>query len=1006
MDVTGVVLSCVIALAGAVSAVEPVVVERGPHHNVLQFVETEAIEGQSISTTNLVTQLGSGLNFFDPNQNIWRPSSGEIELLENGAIYRQGQFKLIFASDIANPNGNLEWYPTPDQHIVVQTIGLAITEDATGDSLWLGLVKSTQGFLTDSSTVTYPDCFDQVKADVRISVNPLGSGYQADVIVREKIINPFEGPAHIEVWTQVISGPEPQLEVGSVRRSAEQSDIDTQLKFGNMSIGVGHAFLIGADRKEPKTSVGQPVRVAKEYFIDANSNARYLVESLPIALAAPAMVELPEPEHARKLDAKDKQRLRASRSADGKRRRPVALVEPKPSQPKKVAAIQRKEIKERLGFLMDYTSLVNQTNQIFAGNVTYLVTTNTIVNLSGTTVIEPNCVIKMGHYNPTNNTPIINILGTLDCQTRPYAPCVITSREDRTAGETNTALLASIATNAYGYFHLCFPASNPNAIQLHDIHSRYALNAFGFLGTNTVEAWNLQITGAQGDVFEGAGNNITLRNVLVNNANNVVVPTANNTVVAGEHFTIHTASKTFSAGSFTGSSLNLTNSLVVVVTNSSSAGFTNTSGHILSGDAGVFQTVGSGYHYLADNSPYRNSGSTSISTNLTQGIFKYSTTYPPIVLDSTFAVNTTLAPQAQRDLDQPDEGFHYAALDWAVGGVAVTNSVILTLTNGVALACYGVNGLNLYSSSKIVSEGQPLNLNRIVRFNTVQEQPADWGTNGATIKMLNNVAAVSQMSLRLTEFSSLAYSSNSTRAYLAIPTSSLPTTDFVMRDCELYSCYLVVPAGSASSVTVGITNNLFHRSVAEISIPSGQSATMYFKNNLFRYALFQLYLQGSGTWSVTDNLFDHAYTSVPYSAPANSYNGYIATTALSGATHTTNVTSGDYVGGVQGNWYYPTSGGNLSLLINAGSQTAANASLYHYTTQADHTKDSGTVDMGYHYVALGSDGLPADGDGDGIPDYLEDRNGNGTADTGETNWQVSNQAGAGAAVLIVFTPLQ
>jgi hypothetical protein len=28
-----------------------------------------------------------------------------------------------------------------------------------------------------------------------------------------------------------------------------------------------------------------------------------------------------------------------------------------------------------------------------------------------------------------------------------------------------------------------------------------------------------------------------------------------------------------------------------------------------------------------------------------------------------------------------------------------------------------------------------------------------------------------------------------------------------------------------------------------------------------------------------------------------------------------------------------------------------------------------------------------DTDGDGVPDYLEDRNGNGTVDSGETDWQ-------------------
>ena len=46
-----------------------------------------------------------------------------------------------------------------------------------------------------------------------------------------------------------------------------------------------------------------------------------------------------------------------------------------------------------------------------------------------------------------------------------------------------------------------------------------------------------------------------------------------------------------------------------------------------------------------------------------------------------------------------------------------------------------------------------------------------------------------------------------------------------------------------------------------------------------------------------------------------------------------------------------------------------------------------TVDIGYHYVATDAYGNPLDTDGDGIPDYIEDANGNGTVDSGETDWQ-------------------
>jgi hypothetical protein len=47
-----------------------------------------------------------------------------------------------------------------------------------------------------------------------------------------------------------------------------------------------------------------------------------------------------------------------------------------------------------------------------------------------------------------------------------------------------------------------------------------------------------------------------------------------------------------------------------------------------------------------------------------------------------------------------------------------------------------------------------------------------------------------------------------------------------------------------------------------------------------------------------------------------------------------------------------------------------------------------------------------DTDGDGLPDYFEDRDGDGTVDTGETDWQQSENGTTGSTGLRVFTPLE
>jgi hypothetical protein len=66
------------------------------------------------------------------------------------------------------------------------------------------------------------------------------------------------------------------------------------------------------------------------------------------------------------------------------------------------------------------------------------------------------------------------------------------------------------------------------------------------------------------------------------------------------------------------------------------------------------------------------------------------------------------------------------------------------------------------------------------------------------------------------------------------------------------------------------------------------------------------------------------------------------------------------------------------------------------------------VDIGHHYVATDASGLPIDGDGDGFPDYWEDRDGDNVVDTGETSWLTYNSPNSLSVSpgLTVFTPLR
>jgi hypothetical protein len=109
-----------------------------------------------------------------------------------------------------------------------------------------------------------------------------------------------------------------------------------------------------------------------------------------------------------------------------------------------------------------------------------------------------------------------------------------------------------------------------------------------------------------------------------------------------------------------------------------------------------------------------------------------------------------------------------------------------------------------------------------------------------------------------------------------------------------------------------------------------------------------------------------------------------------GTHDVTNLISYNWQSSWLGNYYLPTN----SPLIDHGSTTADQIGLYHFTTQTNQVKETNSiVDIGYHYVAVDTNGIPIDTNGDGIPDYLEDANGNGLVDSGEIGWNIFGDLG-------------
>lgn len=143
-----------------------------------------------------------------------------------------------------------------------------------------------------------------------------------------------------------------------------------------------------------------------------------------------------------------------------------------------------------------------------------------------------------------------------------------------------------------------------------------------------------------------------------------------------------------------------------------------------------------------------------------------------------------------------------------------------------------------------------------------------------------------------------------------------------------------------------------------------------------------------------------SYANYNYNAFTSSTNGF----PVGGASNVV-VTGGfNWQSSWFGNYYLP-SGSPLCL---RGDVTADKVGLYHFTTQLSEVPEgTNRVSIGYHYVATDDNGNPLDSNADGIPDYLQDANGNGLVDQGDLgSWLPVVTDTHGWIGLSVFTPLQ
>ena len=459
-----------------------------------------------------------------------------------------------------------------------------------------------------------------------------------------------------------------------------------------------------------------------------------------------------------------------------------------------------------------------------------------------------------------------------------------------------------------------------------------------------------------------------------------------------------------------GETLALTNCLITseILTNRDFGAtlLTNAVVYLPTVSAPVYQVAGGGNYYLTNGSPARQTGTTNIDSQLLADLAK-KTTWPPSVYDlANISSLGTLTNAASRDTNPfPDIGYHYDPLDYVFGGCDLSSNLIVTAGTAVGwFEDYGTQypspignsyGVSLNNGAQLSLNGNATQPCYLVPFKMVQEDGnGNWPNIGWSLGFVYNGASTNHIPSISANFMIAA-------ATFGVNTiwGSLGSGTF--KNCEFYNSAIE----SHAEQLLAFTNCLFFRE------------PMYFGANDLSFAienctfyncgLWMYRTGGTGFWQIenasfddtaiywndvyhgasTNTLFDHnAYNT----NNTNWLNYYGFGTPLSNKLETVSasdvmVTNYNWETSWFGNFYLPTN----SFLIQKGSTTADQMGLYHFTTQTNQIPETNSiVDIGYHYVATDTNGVPLDSNGDGVPDYIEDPLGNGSPYNG-TNWALA-----------------
>ncbi len=681
-------------------------VQRGPNSRLWQQTILTTNQSGDVSTNySSYMELCTGACYLQNGKYV--DSAAQISIVGTGAEATQGPCKVTWAADASTAGGAVQLTSPAGQQFSTRVYGLALMDGSTGSNVLIAPITNSTGVLTGTDQIVYPSAFSGLQADIHDTY--LLSGFEQNIVLREQLPSPADyglNPATtwLEVLTQFFNPPAPVI--GRLETNGLSDDL--QLDFGDVGIGQGTVFLT------PEPSAPVRVHVTKQWQ-QMEDGSIYLIEQVPYTALTNLLQTLPPHATVTKPDAK------VHRTASLK-----SLLREHLAVSAKSGAIKLAQASSRRpGLVVDYSLLTGSlTNYTFQGDTTYYISGT--VDLYGSPIFEGGTVVK--YTNATSAClKLLDYHSNFVFNTYIYRPAVFTSANDNTVGNVVSGSSGTPPTNGLATYLSAMNTENSNVLIE---HARFSYAALGFWSQNDISHIfrHCQFVQCATNVGLWSDSRVSFQNILAAHCPNMLE--GNAIAVDGENMTVDVCG-VFAVtdvpywGSYYGG---LTNCIFTGVDNSLT-NFTLKNSATASSGTGIYQSVGAASYYLANGSANRDAGTTAINATLLADL-QTMTTYPPVVLPSVWCTNNaTLFPQAQRDTDTPDLGYHYDPIDFAVY-IAISNAAI-TVLPGTALAGFGTEyGVYLYTNAVFECQGTATSPDYFVHYNAVQEQSTtNWETS-------------------------------------------------------------------------------------------------------------------------------------------------------------------------------------------------------------------------------------------------------------------------------------